>query len=162
MHGTLSISPSFALGFSPHRLHAPRRKGAHRQPVRVAAKVEQLLQALRKAGRRSLLIVQTHCGDGHVANAAARRARALGFVAIEVRGFDADAEAIGKAWADALVEPDPAIGVEYRVTDDDSHLPVEDHEADLVLCAHDDAEAHRICANPKAVVLTGGDNDDER
>jgi SAM-dependent methyltransferase len=78
------------------------------------ARVETSLRRLRKAGRRAVLIVDPHCGDGTFLLRAARRAMALGFVAIEALGFDRDPAALAAARSAARRCRDPRLGADFR------------------------------------------------
>lgn len=75
------------------------------------------LAALRRRQRLSVRIVDANCGDGALLIEAARHARALGFVAIEARGVDSDAQRIARARRAAAAADDPAIGLEFEVGD---------------------------------------------
>lgn len=145
-----------ALGISPRRQMI---QGPARGESRVMARIERFLVALRDARRRSVFIVDNKCGDGRRLIGAARRARALGFVAIDAKGFDASEERIALARATALAGRDPAIGFGFFVRRDDEALPVGEHEADLMLAAADEdeaAEIERVADPDGAIVKTGG------
>jgi SAM-dependent methyltransferase len=91
------------------------------------ARAEDTFLRLRKAGRRAVLIVDPACGDGALLVRAARRAEALGFVAIEALGFDRDFRRL------ALARPvaEQRLSVDFR-----PGVPSErdfEGEADLVL-----------------------------
>lgn len=72
------------------------------------------LKSLHIQGRRSVRIVDTHCGSGDLLIAAARYARTLGFLAIEGRGIDTNHRLIAKARRAAAQENDPAIGLHFE------------------------------------------------
>lgn len=94
------------------------------------------LKGLRKRGRYSIRIVDASCGAGDLLILAVRRARELGFVAIEGRGIDSDPRLIASARQAAARETDPAIGLIFEEGDmsramrDETGFP-----ADLILCA---------------------------
>lgn len=118
----------------------PAAKSTHHDPrwPQVAA----ALSALRAAGRHAVRIVDAECGAGTLLLSAAHHARMLGFTAIEVRGIDRSASAIGRARAAANRAPDAAIGASFEVADIVTALQAEhDLPADIVLChggaAHD-------------------------
>ncbi|MEN3748207.1 methyltransferase domain-containing protein [Sphingomonas sp. HF-S3] len=76
--------------------------------------IERLLFAMRKAGRRSIRIVDAGCGAGDLLIQAARHARSIGFLAIEGRGIDRDPAAIARARSTAKLLADPAIGLSFE------------------------------------------------
>lgn len=73
----------------------------------------EYLEMLHAAGRRSVRIVDAACGAGALLLPAARRARALGFVAIEARGVDADTGLLARARRAAAAIADRAIDVQF-------------------------------------------------
>ncbi len=76
---------------------------------------------------------------------AAKRARALGFVAVEAKGFDRSLGHVANAaHAAALAGRDPAIGFSFCVREGGEPLPVEDAQADMLLVAGDEADASEI------------------
>jgi SAM-dependent methyltransferase len=96
--------------------------------------IVRCIAELRENGRRAIRIVDVHCGAGTVLIAAARRARALGFVAIEARGVDSDPRLIGRASAAARGIADPAMGFSITVGDAERTLIEEAvFRADIVL-----------------------------
>ena len=100
------------------------------------------LSALRRRGRRAVRIVDASCGAGDLLIQAARSARALGFVAIEGRGVDRDPAMIARARASAGLAVDPAIGLQFDVSEPQSALEEEaDFPADIVLYAAQDGDA---------------------
>lgn len=102
------------------------------------------LKSLRKRGRRSVRIVDAHCGAGELLIAAARRARALGFLAIEGRGIDADRSLIAAARRAAAEEKDPAIGFLFEEGDAREAMREEaEFPADLLLADADDEDGGR-------------------
>ena len=123
-----AFSGSNLLGVAPRRqLCAARAAGdAH-----VMMRVERFLCALRRAGRRSVFIVDNKCGDGRLLIRAAARASALG-------------------------ARDPAIGFSFLVRADGAPLPVEDDEADLMLAARGEDEAAEIArvADPDGAIVS--------
>lgn len=91
------------------------------------------LMALRRRQRLSIRIVDADCGDGALLIETARRARALGFVAIEGRGIDPDPARIATAQRAAVAASDPAIGLAFEVGDPRQALREEaDFPADLL------------------------------
>lgn len=95
------------------RLGAVRRAEADsRWPIILRA-----LKALRERGRRSIRIVDAGCGAGDLLIETVRRARALGFVAIEARGIDRDPALIAAARAAAQPGDDAAIGLAFETGD---------------------------------------------
>jgi hypothetical protein len=139
------------LGVAPHRLMTANRTAEALDMMRI----NRFLSALREAGRRSVFMVDNKCGDGSLLLRAARRARALGFVAIDAKGFDRSPQRIALARAAALAWRDPAVGIGFFVRDSGSPLPVEENEADLMLAAPDEDEPDEIerVADPKGLVV---------
>jgi SAM-dependent methyltransferase len=132
------------LGLSPHRLMLSRRtdmcvppSARHHAEACLLEQIDRAFQALHIHGRHSVFIVDTACGDGRVLIHAARRARVLGFVAIDARGFDPAPEQIALATAAARAVHDPAIGFAFTLLPTGSALPIEDGEIDLVIGAPD-------------------------
>jgi ubiquinone/menaquinone biosynthesis C-methylase UbiE len=141
------------FGVAPRRqLCAARAAG----DAQVMMRIEHFLCALRRAGRRSVFIVDNKCGDGRLLIRAAKRARALGFVAIEAKGFDHSPGRIATARALALGARDPAIGFSFLVREDGAPLPVEDDEADLMLAARGEDEAAEVArvAHPDGTIVS--------
>lgn len=101
------------------------------------------LKRLRKRGRRSIRIVDTDCGAGELLIHAVRRARELGFLAIEGRGVDSDPLLLGSAKAAAAACPaDPAIGLVFELGEQDAAMRAEAaFPADLLLCSASAARA---------------------
>jgi SAM-dependent methyltransferase len=139
MHYSFAIPIGRPVAIALQR-HAGRRAEADlRWPA-----LTRILSALHRRGRRSIRIVDTSCGAGDLLVQAARRARDLGFVAIEGRGVDADPMLVGRARATARSANDPAIGLVFEVGDAADALREEaDFPADLVLCSAEDADAAR-------------------
>lgn len=103
------------------------------------------LKGLRKRGRRSVRIVDVDCGAGELLLHAVRRARAMGFLAIEGRGIDADPRLIASARRAASGETDPAIGLVFEQGDKDKVMREEaEYPVDLLLCSASDAEAREL------------------
>jgi SAM-dependent methyltransferase len=99
------------------------------------------LKGLRKRGRRSIRIVDADCGAGELLIHAVRRAREMGFVAIEGRGIDADPRLIASARRAAARQSDPAISLVFEQGDPDKALREEaEYPADLLLCSTSDAQ----------------------
>ena len=125
----------------------PRRPMTRRRPImRTSAsaeaclleEIDRALQTLHIHGRHSVFIVDTTCGDGRLLIHAARRARALGFVAIDARGFDPAPGKIALANAAARAVRDPATGFAFTLLPAGSALPIEDGEIDLAIGAPGD------------------------
>lgn len=139
------------LGISPHRQMVARRGWSRdRMAARrnanagVMARIRRYLIALRRAGRRAILIVDVDCGDGRRLIDAAAEAHALGFVAIEARGFDISPEKVAAAAETADGRGDPAVRFSFAVLDERAPFSLDDDEdgqADLML-----ANAHRSAA----------------
>ena len=105
------------------------------------------LVALRRRHRFSIRIVDTDCGDGALLIETARRARALGFVAIEARGIDPDPARIATARRDAVAASDPAIGFTFEAGDPGAALREEaDFPADLLFYEGQEGRADAISA----------------
>lgn len=147
------------LGLSPHRLMITSRNSDRSIPVpprhyAEAGMIEQIdraFQTLLIHGRHSVFIVDAACGDGRLLIHATRRARALGFVAIDARGFDAAPEQIARATAAARAVRDPAVGFAFTLLPAGSTLPIEEGEIDLVIGAPDD-ETARLLGDHGALV----------
>ncbi|WP_428680847.1 SAM-dependent methyltransferase [Sphingopyxis sp.] len=93
------------------------------------------LKGLRKRGRHSIRIVDADCGAGELLIHAVRRARELGFVAIEGRGIDSDPRLIADARQAAARQADPAIGLIFEKADLNRAMREEtEFPADLLLC----------------------------
>jgi SAM-dependent methyltransferase len=95
--------------------------------------IDRALQILHIHGRHSVFIVDMACGDGRLLLHAARRARALGFVAIDAKGFDDAPAQIAFATAAAHAVRDPAIGFAFTLLPPGGALPIEDGEVDIVI-----------------------------
>lgn len=146
------------FGLSPHRLMVPRRtdlptpaSARHHAEAALLEQIDRALQTLHIHGRHSVFIVDTACGDGRLLIHAARRARALGFVAIDARGFDHAPERIAFATASARAIRDPATGFAFTLLPPGAALPVDDGEVDLVIGAPG-AEAQRLLGEHGALV----------
>ncbi len=129
--------------------------GLRRTSRSVTARIDEMLTRLHEAGRKSVAIVDTACGQGQLLLHAARKARALGFVAIEAKGFDPSPENIEAAWRTAMATRDPAIGYSFMAVNDAAALPLEDHDADLAIGDHDVPDLHRIAIDDDAIILSG-------
>lgn len=114
--------------------------------------VEAVLQRLRHEGRRAIRIADLDCGSGRRLVRVARRARALGFVAVEARGCArtrAEAAAAAKA---ASGRNDAAIGLSFDAIDPDAALAEEvEQGADLVIAA--DERLPDVQGRPDAPIL---------
>ena len=112
------------------------------------------LKGLRKRGRRAIRIVDADCGAGELLIHAVRRAREMGFVAIEGRGIDADPHLIASARRAAARQGDPAIGLVFEQDDMDKVLREEaEYPADLLLCPASETDAREL----KALARTAAD-----
>lgn len=113
------------------------------------------LKGLRKRGRRSIRIVDTDCGAGELLIHAVRRAREMGFVAIEGRGIDADPRLIASALRAAARQSDPAIGLVFEQGDPDKVMREEaEYPADLLLCPTSDTNARERAALARSAADT--------
>lgn len=128
--GILWMSPAAAV-HSLTMQDARTRAGKDRRWPAMLRK----LKGLRKRGRRSIRILDADCGAGELLIQAVRRARELGFVAIEGRGIDSDPRLIARARQAAARQTDPAIGLVFEEGDmthamrEETGFPV-----DLLLC----------------------------
>jgi ribosomal protein L11 methylase PrmA len=114
--------------------------------------IQRALFALRKAGRRSIRIVDAGCGAGDLLIQAARHARSIGFLAIEGRGIDRDPAAIVRARSTARLVSDPAIGLSFESGDARAALRDEDEvPADLVLYSDRGLADAARCAGAVAI-----------
>ncbi len=96
--------------------------------------LNQALVDLRLRHRHAIRIVDADCAAGSLLLRACRRARELGFTAIEGRGIDGSPALIGQARAAALKLSDPAIGVAFELADAQTALRDEaDFPADIAL-----------------------------
>lgn len=123
----------------------------------VRAKIDAVLRDLRLQGRHALRLVDLSCGTGGRLIATAKRARDLGFTAIEGRGVDRDPDAIERAWAAALVGRDPAIGLTFgvgsiaRAVDEEREVG-----CDIILCLDrglDDVDPGAVAGLMRAMLL---------
>jgi hypothetical protein len=135
------MAASLATQLRPYRLlplAAPAAGGPARAPSRhpgTLHQVESALLGLRRTHRRAVRIVQVGCGDGGWLIAAAQRAAALGFLAIEAHGFDRAPARIARARAAAAGLRDPRIGLSFATLAPDAGLAGEEEQsADIVLC----------------------------
>lgn len=113
------------------------------------------LKSLRKRGRRSIRIVDADCGAGELLMLAARRARELGFLAIEGRGIDSDPQLIASARRNAARKSDPAIGLVFEAGDPCEAMQEEAaFPADLLLCPAKAREERAIAAIARAAGRT--------
>src|SRR5262245_15876269 len=126
--------PSAAIGVLQHEIPGRRAEADRRWPALL-----RTLTSLRERGRRSIRIVDTSCGAGDLLSHAGRRARSLGFVAIEGRGIDRDPLLIARARVEARAAADPAIGLDFATGDPRAALDEEAaFPADIVLYAGGD------------------------
>lgn len=126
-----------APGFSDHALHA---------------RLDLALVTLANQRRRAIRLLHAGCGDGSLLLSAARRASALGFVAIEARGVDPSPRRIAAARAATATLDDPAIGLTFEVGDVRDALADEDDGAcDIVLCL--DRIGHLTAAARNAIAV---------
>ena len=97
-------------------------------------RLDAALVALRSDGRQALRILDAGCGCGTMLVRIVRRARALGFTAIEARGFDAAPRLVALAHAFAAGLADDCVGLRFDVADAGAALAEEeDHACDIVL-----------------------------
>ncbi|WP_283418707.1 SAM-dependent methyltransferase [Sphingopyxis sp. Geo48] len=113
------------------------------------------LKGLHKRGRRSIRIVDADCGTGELLLHTVRRAREMGFLAIEGRGIDADPSLVASARRAAARQPDPAIGLVFEQAEKDRVMREEaEYPADLLLCSATDAEARELAALARTAAKT--------
>lgn len=113
------------------------------------------LKGLRKRGRRSIRIVDADCGAGDLLIHAVRRAREMGFLAIEGRGIDADPRLIASALRAAARQRDPAIGLVFEQGDPDKVMREEaEYPADLLLCPASDTDTRERAALARTAANT--------
>jgi SAM-dependent methyltransferase len=127
------FSPGALLGIAPRR----QMTGLRRIDSGITARIDAYLIAARRAGRRAILIVDNKCGDGRLLIRAAKRASALGFVAVDARGFDRSPERVRQALSAARFCRDPNIRLDFVAREGSAPLPLDD-EADLMLADSDE------------------------
>lgn len=128
--GILWISPAAAVQSIAMQGPQSRAEKDRRWPAML-----RKLKGLRKRGRLSIRIVDADCGAGELLMHAVRRARELGFVAIEGRGIDSDPQLIASARQAATRQADPAIGLVFEEADMTRAMREEaEFPADLLLC----------------------------
>lgn len=110
--------------------------------------VERVLLRLRDEGRRAIRIVDVDCGTGRRLAGVVRRARALGFTAIEARGYARSPEAAVAAARAGAHHPDPAVGWDFDMGIADEALATERSEGDADLILAPDMLAHPKRARP--------------
>lgn len=128
-----AFPPGALLGIAPRR----QMTGLRRIDSGVTARIDAYLTSARRAGRRAILIVDNGCGDGRLLIRAAKRASALGFVAVEARGFDRSPEHVRQARSAARFCADPNIRLDFALREGSAPLPLDD-EADLMLADPDE------------------------
>lgn len=140
---------------------------------RITRLIADLLAEMQGAGRHAVRIVDAGCGSGVRLIRAIAQARALGFVAIEGRGFDTDADDIMIArWATRSWR-DPCVGVDFERSDVAQALArEEDGGTDILICARGAlerlpiAERARVAREIRRVagrlVLADGHHDERR
>ncbi len=102
------------------------------------ARIDAALLDLKAHRRHAIRILDLACGDGYWLIRTARRARELGFTAIEGRGIGRDASDVAVATAAARAHPDLAIGLTFDTGALGEVLEEErDTECDIVLCLGD-------------------------
>ena len=102
------------------------------------ARIDAALLDLKANRRHAIRILDLGCGEGRWLIRATRRARQLGFTAIEGRGVDHDPANIAIATAAARAQPDLAIGLTFEVGSFGEALEDErDTACDIVLCLGD-------------------------
>lgn len=131
-----------------------RLVGRRAEADRRWSRLIEALNALRDRGRRSVRIVDAACGDGGLLVEVARRARMLGFVAIEARGIDRDPAHVAHARLTAATLRDPAIGISFEVGDAGPALAEEaGFPADIVLCDRTGGADERVARAAGNLVL---------
>lgn len=106
--------------------------------------VEAVLRHLRDEGRRAIRIVDLDCGSGRRLVRVARRARALGFVAVEARGCARTRAEAAAAARSAGHRDDAAIGLSFDLIEAEAALAEEvEQGADLVLAADEQLSSVR-------------------
>lgn len=118
-------------------------------------RIEDALTGLRRAGRWVIRIVDNKCGDGSLLIRSAERATALGFVAVEARGFDRSPDNIAAARAAAAgVGQAPGVRLIFVSRAYGMPIPFED-DTDLLLADPDEdtAEELRRLADLSGVVI---------
>lgn len=118
------------------------------------ARIDGALTGLRLAGRRVIRIVDNKCGDGSLLIRTAERATALGFVAVEARGFDRSPDNIAAARAAAGVGQAPGVRLIFVSRAYGMPIPFED-DTDLLLADPDEdsAEEFRRLADLSGVII---------
>jgi len=140
--GIVWMAPAAGTWAAPAQNAQDRAEKDRRWPAML-----RKLKGLRKRGRRSIRIVDADCGAGELLMHAVRRAREMGFVAIEGRGIDADPHLIASARRAAARHGDPAIGLVFEQGDPDKVLREEaEYPADLLLCPASDADTRERAA----------------
>lgn len=138
--GILWMSPAAAVQSVAMQGPQSRAEKDRRWPAML-----RKLKGLRKRGRHSVRIVDADCGAGELLLHAVRRARELGFVAIEGRGIDSDPQLIASARQAAAREADPAIGLVYEEADMTRAMREEaEFPADLLLCPASTEDAREL------------------
>lgn len=135
------------LPFSPPRPAPAARMLIQRpmpraMPLAEAALLERIdreLMRLLGRGRHAVAIVDAASGDGRLIGHVVRRARALGFTAIDATGFDSDAARVAVARSIARNLRDPAIGLTFAWKAEDAPIPLDDAALDLVIAGPGDA-----------------------
>lgn len=123
----------YADGEDPASLDFSSRYGfADREIWR---RIDAELIALRTAGRSSVRIIDAGCGPGTWLIRVVLRARALGFTAIEGRGFDISPAMVSLAVQAAAEVRDPAIRMSFQ-TADLADAFAGDDPVDIVLCLY--------------------------
>lgn len=135
-----------ALGMSPRRLMTARRDwtgkvaaGRRTADSRGLRRIERFLIALRRAGRRAILIVDSDCGDGERLIQAANRARALGFLVVDAEGYDRSREHVALASRAAAARGDPTVRFRFAARDAIASAPFcngRDAPADVLLTSN--------------------------
>lgn len=113
------------------------------------------LRRLRAQGRRAVCVIDLDCGSGDRVMRLAHYARALGFLAIEVWGFDRSPEQVEAASHAAKSLPNPRIGFSFALRPTGNLVPVEDGAADILIagqCEQDLSELSRI-VDPSGLTL---------
>ena len=134
-------SPGYENGTSHKRkvrAYVPhnRRGPSFNADCQLMRKIDRVLSAMFRAGRRSVSVVDVDCGDGTLLLHTVLRAPELGFVAIEATGLDCELDRLANARDAARGVSDPAMGLSFDLRVRGEPLPIiEDGDSDLTLVA---------------------------
>ena len=99
-------------------------------------RLDATLMRLAADGRRSVTLLDAGCGPGTWLLRIVLRARELGFDVIDAYGFDISPAMIALAKAGAAHANDPAIRMNFALSDITATLPFETDKFDLSLCLY--------------------------